>query len=668
MPRGDQNGSWRPWYYDPSKVNQPFLNVAMSRSWLLLTIVVSAVFVALLTIEPVGALVGLPAWQVATLALVTFSPSLAYRLTASMPYQSRLAILLAMTVFDLALIPLCIALGGRPATPLWGFYYAHVMAFAASSGLQPFFMGYIIFMGLAPGAYFQWGLGLGAEAWFAVLVFTFVAAWLYSFVGSLSDRTLVLQRRADLAARHQALAEQRETISREIHDGLGAQLTASTLLGNVALRLLESGTGSETDRIRETLHAIQQRLKAALSESRQVLWSLDPTGGTPEELLARIHRQLGDICEAAGLIFSSTGELGEGSAHMQLPTPIKHQVYRIAQEAITNVVRHAQAAHVAVHLRVAEGRLVLSVVDDGQGMALPPPDGIGHGLGNMQARATQIGGRLEVKVPPTGRGTEIRLEAPLEHQSAGNPPRPMRATPATAAGDTEAHMPAKRAHHTVGIVEDDPTQCRSLELLLEGQRGFHVSFAVHEASEALSRITASAPDVLIVDLGLPDMDGIELIAKASPLAPKMETMVFTINEDDRSIFDALRAGATGYVTKDASPEQILDALDNLLSGGSPISPAIARRVVEELAARPAETTVAGPQAQLTDREREIMALLAQGYTYLNIASRLGLSTHTVHAHIRRVYKKLRVGSRSEAVFEALRGGYVKVGPRRTQTR
>jgi DNA-binding NarL/FixJ family response regulator len=224
--------------------------------------------------------------------------------------------------------------------------------------------------------------------------------------------------------------------------------------------------------------------------------------------------------------------------------------------------------------------------------------------------------------------------------------------------DGELHMTPPR-EVAIGIVEDDPAQCHSLRLLLDSTRGLRVSFAVHSGEQALPAMAAQAPDVLIVDLGLPGMHGVELIARAAECAPATEVMVFTISEDERSVFDALRAGATGYITKDASPEQLVSAVRDLSDGGSPMSPAIARRVVREFAARGDPGQQDG-SAALTEREREVLTLLARGFTYLNAASHLGLSAHTVHAHIRHIYKKMRVGSRGEAVFKALRSGLVQL--------
>lgn len=215
----------------------------------------------------------------------------------------------------------------------------------------------------------------------------------------------------------------------------------------------------------------------------------------------------------------------------------------------------------------------------------------------------------------------------------------------------------------VGLVEDDRSQRESLGVLLDGQRGCSVVFAVGSAEEALARIEDGAPEVLVVDLGLPGMSGVELIRRLGTLAPLVETLVFTISEDNQSVFEALAAGASGYVTKDATPARLLDAVDELRAGGAPMSPAIARRVVRAFADRAAPPPAAPAGCILTTREREVLEHLAAGHSYESAAASLGLSTHTVHSHLRSVYKKLHVNSRAEAVYEAVTRNLVQL-PRR----
>ena len=210
----------------------------------------------------------------------------------------------------------------------------------------------------------------------------------------------------------------------------------------------------------------------------------------------------------------------------------------------------------------------------------------------------------------------------------------------------------------IGIVEDDRDLRGSIAALLDGDPGLSVAFAVGTAEEALALLERDPPALLVVDLGLPAMGGAELIQRAAELCPGTEVLVLTVCEDDQSVFDALKAGAVGFLTKDAPLDRLLDAVHEAQAGGAPMSPAIARRVVRSFSGlrRGKEGST-----ELTTREQEVLTLVAEGYTYGNVAALLELSTHTVHAHLRNVYRKLAVNSRSEAVYEACRRRIIKLG-------
>lgn len=162
-------------------------------------------------------------------------------------------------------------------------------------------------------------------------------------------------------------------------------------------------------------------------------------------------------------------------------------------------------------------------------------------------------------------------------------------------------------------------------------------------------------DVALVDLGLPGMSGQELISIAKAAWPRIELMVVTGFADDESIYEALRAGATGYLLKDAGPADIAAAIDEVAAGGAPMSPGIARRVLAGFHAHRE-----GPEPpDLTHRERQVLDLLARGASYPMIAQGLGISMNTVQSHIKAIYRKLQVSTKSEATLVAIRRGYVR---------
>ena len=174
------------------------------------------------------------------------------------------------------------------------------------------------------------------------------------------------------------------------------------------------------------------------------------------------------------------------------------------------------------------------------------------------------------------------------------------------------------------------------------------------------------PDVLLVDLGLPDISGIEVIRHASQTLPKCECMVVTVFGDEEHVLASIEAGAAGYLLKDASEESFLSGIRELINGGSPISPIIARRLLKRFHADAPQTNVPMPATDdensnvtLSEREREILLLASKGFNYPEMGKLMGISPHTVTSHVKKIYRKLAVHSRGEAVFEANRMGLIR---------
>lgn len=198
----------------------------------------------------------------------------------------------------------------------------------------------------------------------------------------------------------------------------------------------------------------------------------------------------------------------------------------------------------------------------------------------------------------------------------------------------------------VCIVEDDTTIRETLTTLLASERSLEPigSFATGEA--ALKAIPALAPDVVIMDIGLPGITGIELVRELVPALPRTQFLMFSMHDDDQRVFDALKTGAHGYVLKGCSSAQVISAVHELHEGGAPMSASIARRVVANLRAPlPAPTGL----TELSTRENEVLELLAEGLLYKEIADRLGISQNTVGQHVHRIYGKLHVQNRTEAL-------------------
>jgi DNA-binding NarL/FixJ family response regulator len=216
------------------------------------------------------------------------------------------------------------------------------------------------------------------------------------------------------------------------------------------------------------------------------------------------------------------------------------------------------------------------------------------------------------------------------------------------------------SRHRILIVEDDePTRDRLVRALSAHAEQLELAGAVGTCAEALRALRSDPPEALLVDLGLPDGHGIELIRAARALSADTQTMVVTVFGDEKSVLGAIEAGARGYLLKDESMEGVGAAILQLLAGGSPITPAIAQHLILRFQARaPSAGREAGPA--LSHRELEVLELVVKGFTFTEIAGLLGLSPHTVGTFVRRIYRKLEVRSRGEAVFEALQLGIVKL--------
>jgi DNA-binding NarL/FixJ family response regulator len=214
-----------------------------------------------------------------------------------------------------------------------------------------------------------------------------------------------------------------------------------------------------------------------------------------------------------------------------------------------------------------------------------------------------------------------------------------------------AETPDARGPIRVAIVEDQPEIREGLVALVSDSPRFRTAGAWGSMEEALPRLEEAPPDVALVDLGLPGMSGTDGIRRLKAQRPSLLTVVLTVYEDDERIFDALCAGASGYLLKKTPAPRLLASLEEAVAGGAPMSPEIARRVVGLFSRfRPPSRADYG----LTPHESRVLKLLVEGHSYKTAAAILKVSTPTVAFHVRRIYEKLQVHSKSEAVAKAVR--------------
>lgn len=204
---------------------------------------------------------------------------------------------------------------------------------------------------------------------------------------------------------------------------------------------------------------------------------------------------------------------------------------------------------------------------------------------------------------------------------------------------------------TVSIVDDEPDLREHIAGYLAAAGNVRCKSAYPSAEEALVHLPQDKPDVVLMDINLGGMDGIECVRQLTTLMPNAQVLMLTVFEDTDKIFRALAAGASGYLLKRMSPKKLLEAIEEVRDGGSPMSASIARKVVQSFKAAPAR---GDESMDLSQRERDVLNGLAEGLAYKQIADQLGVSIHTVRNYIRRIYEKLHVQTRTEAVAKFMR--------------
>lgn len=210
-------------------------------------------------------------------------------------------------------------------------------------------------------------------------------------------------------------------------------------------------------------------------------------------------------------------------------------------------------------------------------------------------------------------------------------------------------MSNSQAEIQIAIVEDDTEIRETLALLINAADGYNCTYMYPDAESAISDLPYHVIDVVLMDIELPQLSGVDAVRSLNPIMSKTDFIMLTVKQDDDSVFDSLCAGASGYLMKDIAPNDLLKKITEVTQGGAPMSSKIARQVVQSF------NKVSTP-SPLSERETEILALLCKGMNARSIASTLFLSAHTIKTHVKNIYRKLHVHSRAEAVSKALKDG------------
>lgn len=514
---------------------------------------------------------------------------------------------------------------------------------------------------------------------------------------------------ADLYERSRLVGamEERNRLARDLHDTLvqsivGILHSLEDVSAPPALAPLASPQQNAVARARAL--ALQ-----SLDEARRSVWNLHPAELVHKELWEALRDWADLWSRRAGveLVFRLTG------VPEALAPNVEADVLRVAQESLGNVSRHARASHVDVSLEFTEAGLRLTVSDNGigfdpadadqpakkahqkvrpssastrarhrDGVNMEDPDSgrgphvaSGFGLHGMRERAHLIGGWLQVESAP-GWGTRVLLTIPaaagrgrvdVEPAASrwpGPPAQPERATAYEAtpgyAGDLPAsHTPAAAAldreqRITILLADDHPTIRDGLQLAFTRAAGFELLGAAASAQEAVELARTLRPDVLLLDMHLPDDDGLSVLRQLRDHHLPTRTVILTAHIDDAHIAEALQAGAAGYLEKGLATRRLVEAVQAAAQGRLALSPAIAARM------RAREGLFVNPAAgHLTVREREVLPLLAAGLSYSAIAERLSISVATVKFHIIHLYQKLQCSTRIQALNRAREWGLLR---------
>lgn len=476
-------------------------------------------------------------------------------------------------------------------------------------------------------------------------------------------------RRLDERARALAVVEERNRMAREIHDTLAQSLTGIIINLESLKPYRARRSRSEADVLGET----EILARGALEEARRSVLGLHPTPLQYQSLSDALTVELSGLARRAGI----TTQIYTQGIERPLTPDLATALFRIAQEAFQNIYKHAAARHVILGLAFEEKTIVLTVEDDGVGFipdapatggttsTITPNDTGGFGLLSMAARARTLGGDLLVTSHP-GHGTSVRATIPYVRSDtamaavmlpdsdalseAPSELSPVRESPSS---EHSTDLPPDARLIRVLLVDDHSIVRQGIRRILEEQPGIEV---VGEAEDGLAAVEQAArlhPDVVLLDLQLPGLSGIETLPRLRAAHPPVEVVILTVFDQAEEVFAALKAGARGYLLKDATPAAVIAAVRAAGRGESALAPALVTRVMDRFAVLARREV--DPDA-LTEREMEILGCMSEGMPYKQIGMELNITAKTVQYHVRNILQKLHVASRGEAVAVATERG------------
>jgi DNA-binding NarL/FixJ family response regulator/two-component sensor histidine kinase len=450
--------------------------------------------------------------------------------------------------------------------------------------------------------------------------------------GSETAQNQLMKQQRELAA-----LEERERMARDLHDGLGQVMGSINVQTQAAQTLLSTG---QVQAAQSNLERVVQLAQDAHVNLRNYILGLREPMVAPGSLFLTLQASLQAFSESTGI--QASLNLPADATLPIFPPAVEEQVLHIIQEALTNVRKHASARKLEVLFSFDARQAQIIVSDDGVGFNLHQKTGRTaeqhFGLGMMQERAEMVGGRLEVRSAP-GQGTRILVSIPYQSASTSG----------------LADKELKDIHSLrVLLVDDSPIFLDGLRSLLMA-RGLTVVGTAHDGLEAQEKARLLRPDVVVMDVKMPHCDGLEATRRIKVELPEIRIVMLAASEDDDSLFEAIKAGASGYLLKSLDANEFSHLLAGLARGEAPLTPSLAARLLDEFA-HPASP--GGParasDGDLTARQWQILDLVARGRPYKEIASVLKLSEVTVKYHMRQILERLHLENRTQAIAYARR--------------
>ncbi len=419
VPLNDAN-AWSRWLFDPAKVNPLYFRSRLTWVALLLHLLGLTLFVGLLALDSVSRFLGIVPLEALGLASLSATPRTLMTWWAQRQRERYNSLLYetASAHANFAIIAAFLALSRQPLTPLWTLYLLYVGVVANCFGFQGCFLVGIALSGLAPALWWQ-RLAAGeanASSWMVSWSFTFFGLWQYIFLANMRDQAFRLNARTRWLEQQRRLNEERARISRDLHDGLGAQLAGAILASNVALRQLSAAQVS-LDEVERATETMRNKIVRAGRELQLALWFGRAPGTSLRDLLHQLERSMGEVCRASQVALLTT--FGEG-VDAPLDEIQRHNLMRILEEATSNALIHGRPRRLELSARQRDNVLEISVKDDGVGM---PQDGEGRGLNNMRRRVRELGGTLVI-APLSAAGTSVSVKVPLSAAATPGPAGP----------------------------------------------------------------------------------------------------------------------------------------------------------------------------------------------------------------------------------------------------